>query len=579
MSDSPSGVVSEFWYLHGDVPNYENLPEVVAIDTETTGLRWTDSLLGVALAWRDGDKIRSCYFNTIDSLFYEDIWTDERVLNFLIPLLIEKTLVGHYISFDARVLFKAFGMIPMNCFDTWHMAKSTRFMESYSLQSLTTLFSLFDPDWAAQKKFRGRLLTQNPQSVAEYAQKDAIYALMAFEHLLKDYEATGKIEKDQDFSRLTYEMMARGFPLNEGKLLERLEKETAQFNELQFRLAKHGISNVKSPSKVVEVLRERGIHVLNASAEALAPFASDPLVADIIAANQLESDISSRLSIFQKYNHKGRLHSEWHPFGTASYRMVAKDPNLMAQPLKDRKGRVYENLSELFVDEDNYCLQLDIAQAEVRLAAMISRCNPLAGLLSGGQDVYLQMAKLVYGKANEENRQKAKRATLASIYEEGPVAFSAKHGVPITEATEILNQFRTAFPEIKQMSRSYMEFAKANGFINLYTGRRIYFDKNDERLYRAFNQEIQGGLAELMRDFMLKVDKAFPGTIIGQIHDSLILNFKRKDIRREDIDEICNTCSKLLQESLPDKVQSLTDPKIPMKLDFSPFKPIFDEGF
>ena len=82
-----------------------------------------------------------------------------------------------------------------------------------------------------------------------------------------------------------------------------------------------------------------------------------------------------------------------------------------------------------------------------------------------------------------------------------------------------------------------------------------------------------------MRDFMLKVDKAFPGTIIGQIHDSLILNFKRKDIRREDIDEICNTCSKLLQESLPDKVQSLTDPKIPMKLDFSPFKPIFDEEF
>ena len=208
---------------------------------------------------------------------------------------------------------------------------------------------------------------------------------------------------------------------------------------------------------------------------------------------------------------------------------------------------------------------------------MISKCTTMAEFLSGGQDAYMEMAKKAYGSATKENRQKAKRATLASIYEEGPQAFSYKHGVPLVEATEILDQFRASFPEIKQMSRLYMEFAKENGHINLYTGRRIHFDKADERLYRAFNQEVQGGLAELMRDFMLRIDKQYPGALIGQIHDSVILNFDRRHITRDDIEQVKTKTLELLQDCLPDKVRKLTNPVIPLKLDFEPFKPAFDE--
>lgn len=572
--------MSEYWYLHGDTPDLDDMFGTVAIDTETTGLRWTDSLLGVSLAWHNpAHDIRSCYFTQTASLFYDDIWPDDRVRDLIVTLLIDKPVVGHYISFDARVLFRSFGMVPMKPFDTWHMAKSTRFMESYSLAALTTEFKIFDPDWAMQKKGRSNLSSASPQSVADYARKDAVYTLMVYEFLLKDYAATGMGQTDMEFSRLTYEIMARGFPLNEALLEERFERETKQFEDIQLRLASQGIVNVNSPAKVVKALHDQGLMVLNASAEALAPFADRPMVADIIAASQLQSNINSRLSIFRDYNHNGRLHSEWHPFGTASYRMVAKDPNLMAQPLKDREGRVYDNLSELFTTEDQYCLQLDIAQAEVRLAAMISKCHTMAEFLSGGQDAYMEMAKKAYGSATKENRQKAKRATLASIYEEGPNAFSYKHGVPLNEATEILDQFRNSFPEIKQMSRMYMGFAKEHGFINLYTGRRIHFDKADERLYRAFNQEVQGGLAELMRDFMLRIDKQYPGALVGQIHDSLILNFDRKSLNRGDIEEIKETTLNLLRESLPEKVHGLTNPPIPMKLDFEPFKPAFDEEF
>ena len=189
----------------------------------------------------------------------------------------------------------------------------------------------------------------------------------------------------------------------------------------------------------------------------------------------------------------------------------------------------------------------------------------------------MQMAQIAYGEANKENRQKAKRATLASIYEEGPSSFSQSHGVSMQEAMDVLDQFRRVFPEIKSMSNAYSEFAQKNGFINLYTGRKIHFDKQDNRLYRAFNQEVQGGLAEIMRTFMLAMDKEFPGRIIGQIHDSLILEFDRDDVSVEMIEEVKATAIRILNESLPENVKSLTTPEIPMILDCEAFVPIFNE--
>ena len=72
--------MSEFWYLHGDKPDLDDMFGTVAIDTETTGLRWTDSLLGVSLAWHNpAHDIRSCYFTQTASLLYDDIWPDDKV--------------------------------------------------------------------------------------------------------------------------------------------------------------------------------------------------------------------------------------------------------------------------------------------------------------------------------------------------------------------------------------------------------------------------------------------------------------------------------------------------------------------
>lgn len=569
------------YYLYGDTIDLRASSGYVCIDTETTGLEWTDRMLGFSLAWRDNDgsNLRTCYFSKEPGLFEQDIWTEQQILELVKSLFHEKTIFGHYFSFDARVLFREFGITPVWPIDTWHMVKSLKWLPSYSLVSVAASIGIRDPEWAVDKAKRGGLKSLSPIAVAEYARKDAKYTLLVYEAFAPEYTNSRLFDTDVAFGRLTYEMMARGFPLNKTLLDRRIKEETAEFTRLQMSLAEQGIQNVNSPGKVVARLNELGIRAKNATQEELAPYSNQQIVADIIAASQLQSNINSRLLTFKRYEREGRLHAEWHPFGTASFRMVAKDPNLMAQPLKDREGRAYAPLAELFTTDDDYCLQLDIAQAEVRLAAMIARCDSMAVFLASGSDAYMEMAKKAYGEANRENRQKAKRATLASIYEEGPGAFSEKHGVSIDEATSILNQFRASFPEIRTMSRNYAEYAKAHGFINLYTGRRIFFDPNDQRLYRAFNQEVQGGIAELMREYMLRLDRAFPTWTIGQIHDSIILNIHRDIVTRDLIEDIKATSLRILQETLPESVYRLTTPVIPLKLDFEPLRKAVDNEY
>ena len=561
-----------YWYRIGDNPQINSLSEIVVIDTETTGLKWTDETIGVAFAWYESDEIKSCYFSSQAGLFYEDIWEHTKLEGFLRDLFEHKSVIGHYFSFDARVLFRTFGMIPKRSYDTWHMAKSIGWAESYSLVNCLSRIGIKDPAWEATKSRRGSLKSAPVSDVAEYASKDAVYTMILFDSLIDDYRSLGLEQKDLDFSYLTYSMMSRGFPINEELLDHRLETETARSAKIKEELRRDiGLANVNSPIQIRSALRKIGIMVPNTTADTLSEYAVNEHVSKIISVTQLESNINSRLTVFKEYSRNGRLHAEWHPFGTASYRMVAKDPNLMAQPLKARGTRDYAPLAELFVPEDKYLLQLDIAQAEVRLAAMIAKANSMAKFLSQDRDAYMEMAAVAYGEANAENRQKAKRATLASIYEEGPRSFAISHGVPETEAVTIINQFRNAFPEIKHMARQYTAYAQANGFINLYTGRKIHFNKEDPRLYRAFNQEVQGGLAELMRDFMLRVETELPGLLIGQIHDSLILEINKKDATKNTLDTLKEMSNIMLSESLPEKVSSLTNPKVLMKLDFEPF--------
>ena len=96
------------------------------------------------------------------------------------------------------------------------------------------------------------------------------------------------------------------------------------------------------------------------------------------------------------------------------------------------------------------------------------------------------------------------------------------------------------------------------GYVKLITGKRIYATKNDlQRSYKAFNNIIQGGVAELVKEAMLTLDgMGIP--MLGQEHDAISFPI---EVEREPIAEVMNNV-------LPEAISSRTIPPIKMRVDF-----------
>ena len=119
----------------GDDPM--GLPQdvTVAVDTETTGLKWAESkLLCVSLAWRT-DALHSCYLEMPTGqmgLFAMDgVVQVKDLLSWL-----DRRVVMHNHSFDYRYLWKSLGVQPFkHMVDTLHLAKHVSGHENLDLFS------------------------------------------------------------------------------------------------------------------------------------------------------------------------------------------------------------------------------------------------------------------------------------------------------------------------------------------------------------------------------------------------------------------------------------------------------------
>ena len=116
--------------------------------------------------------------------------------------------------------------------------------------------------------------------------------------------------------------------------------------------------------------------------------------------------------------------------------------------------------------------------------------------------------------------------------------------MPITEAREILYTFRHAYPKIKLASNLAMNEVRRHGCVTSYAGRKRWFGDWEED-YKAFNQEVQMDVAEVMRDAMLGLNQAYPGSMRLQIHDSIVVAVPKRQGRRgaslREMEELINS--------------------------------------
>lgn len=223
--------------------------------------------------------------------------------------------------------------------------------------------------------------------------------------------------------------------------------------------------------------------------------------------------------------------------GTISGRLAVERVQLQAIPHDYRLPEGVPSIRSFFRAAPGKQLwEVDLAQAEIRVACHSTECEAMRQVLLAGGDIHGQTAQQVFGVAPDDPHYKmwrtlAKRLTFATLYGAGPKTFQRtlkeQSGIDasLEDCRGWLDQYRSAFPEFQDAYRRLEWQAKHNGFIRLVTGRRRWFSEFERQFhpYKAFNQLVQGGVAEAMKIVKVEVEHRFPGVLLLEIHDSLVL--------------------------------------------------------
>ncbi len=562
IGDNPEG------YLHS----------VVAIDVETTGLKWTSDLLGFSMAWRHQNQVKSCYFSLIRdggqlSLdAYSEKWPVKDISG-LIESIPKMTVVGHNWPFDYRMLMKTFGLPPIpHSYDTMVMGQMIAWVEKLNLESMYNQFVGPFPPWVARmKKVRAKFKDLDLKSQANYAKADSRLTLELFEALIGPYKAQigdSTIKETMAFSELCMKMCQRGLPVDDLWLSQRKGSFRHSMMQIQIEFIRKGLKNLSSAVQIAKWMEHLGIDGERTekgqlktdknTIEHLAQFHSE--LDGIVRFREFEKAIGSWIDpLWDMSRIDGKVHGILAPYGTRSFRMSSTDINLQAIPLHDR-GRAYGGFHGVFKDSDpDYRLfEIDVSQAEVRFASIISAESNLSRLLSSDADVYKALSSRMWN--TQERRQDAKSAMLSSIYCIGYTAYSIENDVSIEKAQAILTDFQRNFPKINRATRYWERFVVDERYVPLpisNKNRKIYFDPQDERTYRGFNQIVQGTVAEFIGRAMLTIEDEMPGILLHQIHDSIITR-----VHKSETDKLERAKEIITNEVVPEKLLDRTDPQV-----------------
>lgn len=219
--------------------------------------------------------------------------------------------------------------------------------------------------------------------------------------------------------------------------------------------------------------------------------------------------------------------------GTVSGRLAVERVQLQAIPHDYQIPEGLTPVRRFFQAAPGHQLwEFDISQAEGRCAAAICDCRSWIEAFASGSDMHSATATAIFGVEPgdadfDQRRAVAKRLVLGTLYGAGAETIQDQirlfTGIDysLEECQALVADFRKAVPEITRYAWRIKEFAERYGYVELVNGRKRWFQPY-ERLHKAFNAQIQGGVAVGVTYWMNEVERYRPGVLLCQIHDSLV---------------------------------------------------------
>jgi DNA polymerase-1 len=273
-------------------------------------------------------------------------------------------------------------------------------------------------------------------------------------------------------------------------------------------------------------------------------------VAELILKQRQASKRAEFLRSWLGYASEGGIiHASFNSGSVKTGRLSSSGPNLQ---------QVTKKLRPAFIPRDGYVLaDFDYSQIELRVAAFISRSEPMIEAFKEGADLHRRFASVINNSGEEDvtadQRQQAKAGNFGLLYEMGAFGFQqyaeTAYGVILTieEAVRIHTAFFTMWKGMKDWHNRAKASAHRDGFITSPLGRvrRLpnIWDGSDRMVAgaerQAINSPVQSMASDLLQMAMAsmqgllhesvhlpKINGAYP---VATVHDSIVVELEQKN--------------------------------------------------
>lgn len=231
-----------------------------------------------------------------------------------------------------------------------------------------------------------------------------------------------------------------------------------------------------------------------------------------------------------------RIHTSLNVTGTVTGRFSSSHPNLQNIPKKSTDDTV----KKLYVPSDGFELvEYDLHSAELYVGAAITGdLDMQAALLEPGRNFHEETADGVFGRHDEPFYTLAKNLNYGIPYgmqgKKYALYLVKALKKPMSEALirqgqQAVKAHKRKWPITHRGIKKLTEFANENDYLPMIVpGRFRHFSGWTTHVpgFTAFNAAVQGGVAEIMKSWMIAVEPElaeFGARMVLQVHDSLWL--------------------------------------------------------
>lgn len=268
-----------------------------------------------------------------------------------------------------------------------------------------------------------------------------------------------------------------------------------------------------------------------------------PIIPDLLAYRKAEKEMSYLESYSDLSGEQCRIRPSYYLL-LVTGRTAASGPNIQQVPRSPRIRSIFR------AAPGTRFVIADLSQVELRVTAWVADERNMVSAFNRGADLHLRMATILTGKPEaeitKEERSRAKIPNFMFVYggEEYTYIINCLREfdmvVSMEEARRDREAFFTAWPDLEGWYSRVAEEIRGTGMVRSHFGRTRHLPDfastsqsvREAALREGINFGIQSAASDIALTAAVLIDRQYPGTIVGYVHDSVMLEVEERDVER-----------------------------------------------